>query len=97
MTNPKKTWKVSEASPSGIAAVRNVVRMAALRGERLWRVPIDGENRGTPTAYCVGSYGRLRTVTAVPGRDEPWLSTTNCDIHGKEPPGADKLFRVSTT
>ncbi|MER6502740.1 PQQ-dependent sugar dehydrogenase [Streptomyces sp. NPDC001455] len=97
MTDPKKTWKVSEASPSGIAVVRNVIYMAALRGERLWRVPIDGENLGTPTAYYVGSYGRLRTVTAVPGRDELWLSTTNCDIHGKEPPGSDKLFRVSIT
>ncbi|WP_424862433.1 PQQ-dependent sugar dehydrogenase [Streptomyces sp. MMS24-I29] len=97
MTDPKKTWKVSEASPSGIAVVRNVIYMAALRGERLWRVPIDGENLGTPTAYYVGSYGRLRTVTAVPGRDELWLSTTNCDINGKEPPGADELFRVSIT
>ncbi|MEU3218957.1 PQQ-dependent sugar dehydrogenase [Streptomyces sp. NPDC006971] len=97
MTDPKKIWKVSEASPSGIAVVRDVIHMAALRDERLWRVPIDGENLGTPAAYYVGSYGRLRTVTAVPGRDELWLSTTNCDIHGKEPPGADKLFRVSIT
>ncbi|MFF9350482.1 PQQ-dependent sugar dehydrogenase [Streptomyces sp. NPDC014734] len=99
MTNPKKTWKVSEASPSGIAIVRNVIYMAALRGERLWRVPIDGDtgNLGTPTAYYVGSYGRLRTVTTVPGRDELWLSTTNCDNNGKEPAGADKLLRVSIT
>ncbi|MFB7914327.1 PQQ-dependent sugar dehydrogenase [Streptomyces sp. NPDC056061] len=99
MTNPKMTWKVSEASPSGIAIVRNVIYMAALRGERLWRVPIDGDtgNLGTPTAHYVGSYGRLRTVTTVPGRDELWLSTTNCDNNGKEPAGADKLFRVSIT
>ncbi|MFF2407569.1 PQQ-dependent sugar dehydrogenase [Streptomyces sp. NPDC058092] len=99
MTNPKKTWTVSEASPSGIAIVRNVIYMATLRGERLWRVPISGDtgNVGTPTAYYVGTYGRLRTVTKVPGQDQLWLSTTNCDNKGNQPDGADKLFRVSIT
>ncbi|MEU9618876.1 PQQ-dependent sugar dehydrogenase [Streptomyces sp. NPDC048155] len=99
MTDPKKTWTVSEASPSGIAIVRNVIYMAALKGERLWRVPISGdtENLGTPTAYYVGTYGRLRTVTKVPGQDQLWLSTTNCDNKGNEPDGSDKLFRISIT
>ena len=97
MTNPRKTWRVSEASPSGIAIVRNVIYMAALRGERLWRIPIDGdtENVGSATAYYVGTYGRLRTVTKVPGADQLWLSTTNSDNNGGEPDGADKIFRVS--
>ncbi|MEU9183851.1 PQQ-dependent sugar dehydrogenase [Streptomyces sp. NPDC048484] len=97
MTNPKKTWNVSEASPSGIAIVRNVIYMASLRGERLWRIPITGdtENVGTPTAYYVGSYGRLRTVTKVPGADQLWLSTTNSDNNGGEADGSDKIFRVS--
>ncbi|MGW4911657.1 PQQ-dependent sugar dehydrogenase [Streptomyces sp. NPDC004270] len=96
MTNPKATWNVSEASPSGIAIVRNVVYMASLRGERLWRIPIngDGESVGTPTAYYVGTYGRLRTVTKVPGADQLWLSTTNCDNNGNEPDGSDKVFRI---
>ncbi|WP_405670385.1 PQQ-dependent sugar dehydrogenase [Streptomyces sp. NBC_01530] len=97
MTNPKATWNVSEASPSGIAIVRNVVYMASLRGERLWRIPINGDNEsvGTPTAYYVGTYGRLRTVTKVPGSDQLWLSTTNCDNNGNEPDGSDKLLRVN--
>ncbi|MFC4499502.1 MULTISPECIES: PQQ-dependent sugar dehydrogenase [Streptomyces] len=97
MTNPKKTWNVSEASPSAIAIVRNVVYMASLRGERLWRIPISGdtENVGTATAYYVGTYGRLRTVTKVPGADQLWLSTTNADNNGGEADGADKIFRVS--
>ncbi|WSQ13352.1 PQQ-dependent sugar dehydrogenase [Streptomyces sp. NBC_01231] len=96
MTNPKATWNVSEASPSGIAIVRNVVYMASLRGERLWRIPINGDNEsvGTPTAYYVGTYGRLRTVTKVPGADQLWLSTTNSDNNGGEADGADKIFRV---
>ncbi|MFE5087445.1 PQQ-dependent sugar dehydrogenase [Streptomyces mirabilis] len=97
MTNPKATWNVSEASPSGIAIVRNVVYMASLRGERLWRIPITGdtENVGTPTAYYVGTYGRLRTVTKVPGTDQLWLSTTNCDNNGGAADGSDKIFKVS--
>ncbi|MGW2620056.1 PQQ-dependent sugar dehydrogenase [Streptomyces sp. NPDC001500] len=96
MTNPKKTWNVSEASPSGIAIVRNTVYMASLRGERLWRIPIDGDTEkvGTATAYYVGTYGRLRTVTKVPGADQLWLSTTNCDNNGGAADGSDKIFRV---
>ncbi|MFF8424160.1 PQQ-dependent sugar dehydrogenase [Streptomyces sp. NPDC016566] len=97
MTNPKATWNVSEASPSGIAIVRNVVYMASLRGERLWRIPISGDTEkvGTPTAYYVGTYGRLRTVTKVPGADQLWLSTTNCDNNGGAADGSDKIFKVT--
>ncbi len=97
MTNPKYEWPVNQASPSGIAIVRNVVYMAALRGERLWRIPINGdtESVGTATAYYVGTYGRLRTVTKVPGADQLWLSTTNCDNNGGAANGSDKIFRVS--
>ncbi|MFF4211733.1 PQQ-dependent sugar dehydrogenase [Streptomyces sp. NPDC001796] len=97
MTNPKATWNVSEASPSGIAIVRNVVYMASLRGERLWRIPINGDSEsvGTPSAYYVGTYGRLRTVSKVPGADQLWLSTTNCDNNGGAADGSDKIFRVT--
>ncbi|AZM56711.1 oxidoreductase [Streptomyces sp. WAC 01529] len=96
MTNPKKTWAVAEASPSGIAVVDSAVYLAALRGKRLWRVPInaDNENVGTAKAYYVGAYGRLRSVTAVPGADALWLSTTNADGNGGQPDGSDKIFRV---
>jgi glucose/arabinose dehydrogenase len=96
MTNPKAVWPVNTASPSGIAIVRNVVYMAALRGTRLWRIPINGtsESVGTPTAYYVGTYGRLRTVVKIPGADQLWLSTTNCDLNGGAAAGSDKIFRV---
>lgn len=96
MENPKRQWPVSTASPSGIAIVRDVVYMAALRGERLWRIPLlDGENTGTPTSYYVGTYGRLRTVVKVPGADQLWLSTTNCDNNGGAADGSDKIFRIT--
>ncbi|MFI7020036.1 PQQ-dependent sugar dehydrogenase [Streptomyces sp. NPDC050164] len=97
MTNPKKTWTTGEASPSGIAIADNVIYMAAQRGQRLWRVPIEGntENVGTATAYYVRAYGRLRTVVKVPGRDHLWLTTTNADAPGGQPDGADRILRVT--
>ncbi len=98
MENPKRQWSVDVASPSGIAIVRDVVYMAALRGERLWRIPIlSGEGTGTPTAYYVGTYGRLRTVTKVPGVDQFWLSTTNCDNNGGAANGSDIILRVTVS
>ncbi|MEV8638218.1 PQQ-dependent sugar dehydrogenase [Streptosporangium sp. NPDC051023] len=92
MTNPKRTWPVSVASPSGIAIVRDVVYMAALRGQRLWRIPLcQGESTAAPTAYYTGSYGRLRTVTRIPGTDRLWLATSN----GGQPEGSDRIFRIT--
>ncbi|WP_405663085.1 PQQ-dependent sugar dehydrogenase [Streptomyces sp. RK9] len=97
MTNPKKTWGVAEASPSGVAIVDGAVYMAALKGQRMWRIPInaDNENVGTAKAFYVGQYGRLRSVTTVPGAKALWLSTTNADGNGGQPDGADKIFRVT--
>ncbi|MGW2400161.1 PQQ-dependent sugar dehydrogenase [Kitasatospora sp. NPDC001664] len=97
MTNPKATWAVNVASPSGIAIVRNVIYMAALKGTRMYRIPINGDTEtvGTATSYYVGTYGRLRTVTKVPGADQLWLTTTNADNNGGAADGADKIFRIS--
>ncbi|MET7398197.1 PQQ-dependent sugar dehydrogenase [Dactylosporangium sp. NPDC005572] len=98
MENPKRQWSTGEASPSGITIVRDVVYMAALRGQRLWRIPIlTGETTGTPTAYYTGAYGRLRTVIKVPGADAFWLTTTNCDNNGGAANGADIILRVTVT
>ncbi|MFJ8039428.1 PQQ-dependent sugar dehydrogenase [Kitasatospora sp. NPDC096147] len=97
MTNPKATWAVNVASPSGIAIVRNVVYMAALKGTRMYRIPINGDTEtvGSATSYYVGTYGRLRTVSKVPGADQLWLTTTNADNNGGAADGADKIFRIS--
>ncbi|MFC5664843.1 PQQ-dependent sugar dehydrogenase [Kitasatospora misakiensis] len=97
MTNPKATWPVNLASPSGIAIVRNVIYLAALRGTRMYRIPINGdtESVSTPTSYYVGTYGRLRTVAKVPGADQLWLTTTNADNNGNQPDGSDKILKVT--
>ncbi|MFI5527672.1 PQQ-dependent sugar dehydrogenase [Kitasatospora sp. NPDC051853] len=97
MTNPKATWAVNVASPSGITIVRNVIYMAALKGTRMYRIPINGDTEtvGGATSYYVGTYGRLRTVTKVPGADQLWLTTTNADNNGGAADGADKIFRIT--
>ncbi|TPQ22882.1 PQQ-dependent sugar dehydrogenase [Streptomyces sporangiiformans] len=94
MTNPKRQWTVSEASPSAVAYADGALYLAALRGERLWRIPVSGTSAGTPVAHYTSQYGRLRTVEKVPGKNALWLSTTNADNNGGEPDGADKVFQV---
>lgn len=94
MTNPKRQWPVAEASPSAVAYADGAIYMAALRGERLWRIPVDGTNAGTPKAYYTNDYGRLRTVESVPGKKSLWLTTTNADNNGDGGPGSDKVFQI---
>ncbi len=74
-----------------------MVYLAALRGTRMYRIPINGdtESVGTATSYYVGTYGRLRTVSKVPGADQLWLTTTNADNNGNQPDGSDKIFRIT--
>jgi glucose/arabinose dehydrogenase len=71
---PKHTWPVSQASPSGLTIVDDVLYLAALRGQRLYRIPIGGE----PQVFFEGAYGRLRTVEKTPAGDL-WLTTSNGD------------------
>jgi glucose/arabinose dehydrogenase len=90
---PKITWGVAECSPAGIAIARSTLFMAALRGQRLWAVPLDGEKVGTPRDYVVEEFGRLRTVAAAPD-GSLWLGTSNTDGNGKPRAGDDRLLRV---
>ncbi|HZG06427.1 MAG TPA: PQQ-dependent sugar dehydrogenase [Streptomyces sp.] len=95
MTDPKEQWSTGDASPSGVTFADGAVYMAAQRGQRLWRIPVNGEDTGTPEAFYVRDFGRLRTVETVPGRNALWLSTTNCDASGRQPAGSDVVFEVT--
>ncbi len=90
---PAAQWRPDEASPSGIAIVDDVVYMAALRGQRLWQVPIRGDTAGDPVAYFTGVLGRLRTVRPAP-EGSLWLMTSNRDGRGEPRQGDDRIVRV---
>ena len=88
----------AENSPSGVAYAGGAVWMAALRGQRLWRLPVDGgERTGEPVAYLSGEYGRLRTVERAPD-GALWVTTSNTDeatLGGAATRGGDdRVLRV---
>jgi glucose/arabinose dehydrogenase len=93
-TAPLVTWPTSEASPSGVAVLGNALYVAALRGERLWRVPLDGHGgTGTPEGLLVREYGRLRAAVAAPD-GSLWVLTSNRDGRGDPVPDDDRILRV---
>ena len=92
-TNPKVTWRTSEASPSGAAIVGSSLYVGALAGERLWRVPLRGASVGRPRALLSGRYGRLRTVVRAPD-GALWISTSNRDGRGTPRSGDDRIIRL---
>ncbi len=73
----KVVWpSTSEASPSGLEIVDGVAYTGALRGQRLWAVPLEAEAAGAPVAYFTAQYGRLRDVAKAPdGR--LWVVSNN--------------------
>ncbi len=92
--DPIRQWPTADASPSGIAVgADGAIYMAALRGESLWRIPLDGNgNAGTPKRLLQGKYGRLRTVVSAPdGR--LWLVTSNA-FRGTLHPGDDRILAL---
>jgi glucose/arabinose dehydrogenase len=91
-TNPLVTWSTGEASPSGMAIAGNTAYVAALRGERLWTVPLNGEAAGTPRAELLGRYGRLRTVVTAPD-GSLWVTTSNTDGRGDAQDDDDRILR----
>ena len=90
-TDPVQQWPTSEASPSGLAIVNDTIFMAALRGERLWRIhPSTGE----VDDWFVNSFGRLRDVVSGPD-GTLWFVSNNTDGRGTPSPGDDRLYQVA--
>lgn len=89
--NPVATWPVAEASPSGIAIVGDQVYLACLRGERLYRIGLDGQNR---QGLNIGEFGRLRHVANAPD-GSLWVLTSNRDGRGIPQPDDDRIIRIT--
>ncbi|WP_202538518.1 MULTISPECIES: PQQ-dependent sugar dehydrogenase [unclassified Streptomyces] len=95
--DPIAQWRTGDASPSGIAYAKGSIWMAGLRGERLWRVPLDGtEAAHDPQAFLEGKYGRLRTVVAA-GGDKLWLVTSETDTRGTPEKGDDRILELKVS
>lgn len=92
--DPVATWPTSDASPSGLAVTDEGVYLAALRGQRLWRVPLTPDGVGQPQALLTGEHGRLRAVAVAPD-GSLWVLTNNTDGRGDPSPGDDRILRIS--
>jgi glucose/arabinose dehydrogenase len=92
---PITTWTTEEASPSGAAVAGGSLYVAALRGERLWRVPLDGRGgAGEPEALLTGEFGRLRAVAPAPD-GSLWVLTSNRDGRGAPAESDDRVLRIA--
>jgi glucose/arabinose dehydrogenase len=94
LTDPQVTWDTDDASPSGLAYDgAGHLWLAALKGERLWRVDVTGGRASDPKAFFVGDYGRMRTVALAPdGR--LWVMTSNDDGRGVPGPQDDRILAI---
>ncbi|MET1007697.1 MAG: PQQ-dependent sugar dehydrogenase [Propionibacteriaceae bacterium] len=95
LTNPKLVWKTSEASPSGLAYWQGELWMAALRGERLWEIPVDGTDVGDPKSHFADDFGRLRSVTVASDGDSLLLTASNTDGRADPKSGDDRVMRIT--
>ena len=93
LQNPQVTWSTDEASPSGLAFVGGRLWLGALRGERVWRVDVDGRKASKEKGFLVGEYGRMRTVATAPDGNL-WVTTSNHDGRGDPAPQDDRILLV---
>jgi glucose/arabinose dehydrogenase len=92
--NPIVTWTTAEASPSGAAIANGHFFAAALRGQRLWVVPLTaGGGAGTPIVDELNNqFGRLRAVVRGPD-GWLWIATSNRDGRGTPTAQDDRIVR----
>jgi glucose/arabinose dehydrogenase len=93
--DPLATWATDDSSPSGIAVTGDAVYLAALRGERLWRVPLNEGAIGSPQGLLTRELGRLRDVALAPGGGL-WVLTSNT-FRGQPRAGDDRLVLLPLT
>ena len=65
VTYPLVYWRTSEASPSGLAVTNEAIYVGALRGQRVYRIPLTATGIGTPTVL-LNNLGRIRLVSWGP-------------------------------
>ncbi len=94
--DPQVTWSPAEASPSGAAIIDGVLYVGALRGQRLWRIPVVEGRAGVPDVLLRDQYGRLRNVQAAPD-GSLWITTSNRDGRGDPDGDDDRVLRLDVS
>lgn len=95
LINPKVVWDTSAASPSGLAYWRGKLWMAALRGQQLWEIPLEGTTTGQPLGHFADTYGRLRSVAVTDDGNSLLFTSSNTDGRGDQQPGDDRLLKLT--
>src|SRR3712207_3064154 len=101
--NPITTWSTDEASPSGVEILEDGaipqwdgdLFVAALRGERLWRLELgpDGDVTGR-YRLLEDEVGRIRNVVQAPD-GSLWVTTSNLDGYGEPAAQDDRILRLA--
>jgi glucose/arabinose dehydrogenase len=101
--DPITVWPTSEASPSGAEILKNGaipqwegdLFVAALRGERLWRLELGEEGNVTGRYQLLrDEVGRIRNVVQAPD-GSLWVTTSNRDGRGTPVPQDDRILRLA--
>jgi len=100
--DPISTWTTDEASPSGVEILKGGAIpqwegdffMAALRGQRLYRLDLDDSGAVVDQEELLqGEAGRLRHVAQAPD-GSLWILTSNRDGRGNPIPDDDRILRL---
>ena len=101
--DPVSVFSTDQASPSGAEIPKDSAIpqwngnffMAALRGERLWRLELGSDGTVTGREELLnGEYGRLRHVAQAPD-GSLWVLTNNRDGRGSPGPKDDRIIRLA--
>jgi glucose/arabinose dehydrogenase len=92
--NPYVQWRTDDASPSGLAYLDGSLWAGALKGGRLWQIPLKNGTTQKPRDFFVGDYGRMRTVVVAPDGNL-WVTTSNRDGRGSPQTGDDKILEIA--